>query len=164
MKMKKTALAFMAGLSLMAASAACPALAADKLPSFGNNRQMVEYFWNEIFNKHNTSVIDSLTSPKYIQHSPGFADGREAFKAGVQGFLKEFPESRAEIRHIGADGDLVFIHNHITLKAAIAVRLLSISSASKTAKSRSTGMSSRISRKKPKTTIPCSKLGHGLFN
>ena len=117
MKMKKTALAFMAGLSLMAASAACPALAADKLPSFGNNRQMVEYFWNEIFNKHNTSVIDSLTSPKYIQHSPGFADGREAFKAGVQGFLKEFPESRAEIKHIGADGDLVFIHNHITLKA-----------------------------------------------
>ena len=66
MKMKKTALAFMAGLSLMAASAACPALAADKLPSFGNNRQMVEYFWNEIFNKHNTSVIDSLTAPKYI--------------------------------------------------------------------------------------------------
>ena len=50
MKMKKTALAFMAGLSLMAVSAACPALAADKLPSFGNNRQMVEYFWNEIFN------------------------------------------------------------------------------------------------------------------
>lgn len=117
MKMKKTALAFMAGLSLMAVSAACPALAADKLPSFGNNRQMVEYFWNEIFNKHNTSVIDSLTPPKYIQHSPGFADGREAFKAGVQGFLKEFPESRAEIKHIGADGDLVFIHNHITLKA-----------------------------------------------
>ena len=117
MKMKKTALAFMAGLSLMAVSAACPALAADKLPSFGNNRQMVEYFWNEIFNKHNTSVIDSLTSPKYIQHSPGFADGREAFKAGVQGFLKEFPESRAVIKHIGADGDLVFIHNHITLKA-----------------------------------------------
>ena len=32
MKMKKTALAFMAGLSLMAVSAACPALAADKLP------------------------------------------------------------------------------------------------------------------------------------
>lgn len=61
--------------------------------------------------------IDSLTSPKYIQHSPGFTDGREAFKAGVQGFLKEFPESRAEIKHIGADGDLVFIHNHITLKA-----------------------------------------------
>ena len=97
MKMKKTALAFMAGLSLMAVSAACPALAADKLPSFGNNRQMVEYFWNEIFNKHNTSVIDSLTSPKYIQHSPGFADGREAFKAGVQGFLKEFPGRKSNI-------------------------------------------------------------------
>ena len=95
MKAKKTVLAFMAGLSLMAASTACPALAADNMPSFKNNRQMVEYFWNEIFNKHNTAVIDSLTSPKYIQHSPGFADGREAFKTGVQGFLNSRKAGRS---------------------------------------------------------------------
>lgn len=30
---------------------------------------------------------------------------------------KEFPESTAEIKHMGADGDMVFIHNHIKLNA-----------------------------------------------
>ena len=53
----------------------------------------------------------------YIQHNPGFNDGKQAFKDGITGFLKEFPESTAEIKHMGADGDLVFIHNHIKLNA-----------------------------------------------
>ena len=59
----------------------------------------------------------AVTGETYTQHSPGFADGKKAFKDGITGFLKEFPESSAEIRHIGADGDLVFIHNHIKLNA-----------------------------------------------
>ena len=116
-KMKKM-MTLILGLSLVTAMSAGPAFAADKVPAFKNNKQMVEYFWNEVFNKHNTSVIDSLTAPGYIQHSPGFRDGRQAFEDGINGFLKEFPESKAEIKHIGADGDLVFIHNHITLNAS----------------------------------------------
>ena len=43
--------------------------------------------------------------------------GKAAFKEGITGFLKEFPDSTAEIKHIGADGDLVYIHNHIKLNA-----------------------------------------------
>ena len=50
-----------------------------------------------------------------IHHSPEFADGKQAFKDGVTGFLKAYPDSSAVIKHIGADGDLVFIHNHIKL-------------------------------------------------
>ena len=120
MKMRnmKKMMTLILGLSLVTAMSAGPVFAADKVPAFKNNKQMVEYFWNEVFNKHNTSVIDSLTAPGYIQHSPGFRDGRQAFEDGINGFLKEFPESKAEIKHIGADGDLVFIHNHITLNAS----------------------------------------------
>ena len=88
---------------------------ADGIPEFKNNRDMVGYFWNQVFNKHDPSVIDSMTGETYTQHSPGFADGKKAFRDGITGFLKEFPESSAEIKHIGADGDLVFIHNHIKL-------------------------------------------------
>lgn len=84
---------------------------------FKTDRDMVEYFWNTVFNKHDPSVIDGMTGSEYKQHSPGFADGKKAFKEGITGFLKEFPESSAEIKHIGADGDLVFIHNHIKLNA-----------------------------------------------
>lgn len=117
MKMKIKMAALTMGLAL-AGMAAAPALAADGVPAFKSNKQMVAYFWNEVFNKHNTSVIHTMASPDYIQHNPGFADGRQAFEEGVEGFLKEFPDSRAEIKHIGADGDLVFIHNHIMLNAS----------------------------------------------
>lgn len=117
MKLKRKATAMLLGMSLMTAMSVSPAFAAEKVPTFTDNKQMVEYFWNEVFNKHDTSVIDAMTVPDYIQHNPGFADGRQAFESGIEGYLKEFPESRAEIKHIGADGDLVFIHNHITLNA-----------------------------------------------
>lgn len=89
-------------------------LAADT-PHFKNNKAAAEYFWNEVFNKHDTAVIDTMVGPKYKQHSPEFADGKQAFKDGVTGFLKAHPDSSAVIKHIGADGDLVFIHNHIKL-------------------------------------------------
>ena len=98
MKKMKKMMAVLLGLSLVTAMSAGPAFAADKMPAFENNKQMVEYFWNQVFNKHNTSVIDSMTAPNYIQHSPGFADGRQAFEDGIQGFLKEFPESKAVIK------------------------------------------------------------------
>ena len=88
---------------------------ADGIPEFKNNRDMVGYFWNQVFNRHDPSVIDQMTGETYTQHSPGFVDGKKAFRDGITGFLKEFPESSAEIKHIGADGDLVFIHNHIKL-------------------------------------------------
>ncbi|MDY5382302.1 MAG: ester cyclase, partial [Megasphaera elsdenii] len=76
-------------------------------PHFKNNKAVAEYFWNEVFNKHDTAVIDTMVGPKYKQHSPEFADGKQAFKDGVSGFLKAYPDSTAVIKHIGADGDLV---------------------------------------------------------
>ena len=91
--------------------------AASTTPTFHNNKELVTYFWNEVFNKHNTSVIEELTVPNYIQHNPGFKDGRHAFKNGIEGYLKEFPQSTAKIKHIASDEDLVFIHNHIKIDA-----------------------------------------------
>lgn len=118
MKLKKKITAMLLGMSLVTAMSVSPAFASAKTPTFTDNKQMVEYFWNEVFNKHNTSVIDNMIAPDYIQHNPGFQDGRQAFEDGIEGFLKEFPQSKAEIKHAGADGDLVFIHNHIALNDA----------------------------------------------
>ncbi len=103
-----------------AALAACAILLsqAQAAPKFESNKALAEYFWNQIFNEHKTAVIDELTDDKYVQHSPGFKDGKAAFKEGISGFLKEYPESSAEIKHIGADGDMVYIHNHIKLNAS----------------------------------------------
>ena len=71
-------------------------LAADT-PHFKSNKAAAEYFWNEVFNKHDTAVIDTMVGPKYKQHSPEFANGKQAFKDGVTGFLKAYPESSAII-------------------------------------------------------------------
>lgn len=111
--MKKAILSGLA-VAVLSCTAFSSALAAD-IPTFKNNKAEAEYFWNEVFNKHNTAVIGPMVSLSYKQHSPGFADGKKAFMDGISGFLKEFPESTAEIKHIGADGDLVYIHNHIKL-------------------------------------------------
>ena len=91
-------------------------LAADT-PHFKSNKAAAEYFWNEVFNKHDTAVIDTMVGPKYKQHSPEFADGKQAFKDGVTDFLKAYPDSSAVIKHIGADGDLV-----VTLTGQNSVR------------------------------------------
>ena len=85
--------------------------------SAAKNKILVQNFWNAVFNEHKISVIDEIVDEKYIQHNPYFKDGRSAFKDGFSGFFKEFPDSSAQIKHIGADGDLVFIHNHIKLNA-----------------------------------------------
>lgn len=74
MKWKKRMTAVLLGLTLVATVSATPAFAADKAPAFTDNKQMVEYFWNEVFNKHNTAVIKTMTAPNYIQHNPGFED------------------------------------------------------------------------------------------
>lgn len=68
-------------------------------PHFKNNKAVAEYFWNEVFNKHDTAVIDTMVGPKYKQHSPEFADGKQAFKDGVSGFLKAYPDSTAVKAH-----------------------------------------------------------------
>ena len=105
-------------LSLSLAALSCLPLSsslAAGIPAFKSNKAMTEYFWNEVFNKHNTAVIDSMVGADYKQHSPEFADGKAAFKNGVTDFLKAYLNSTAVVKHIGSDADLVFIHNHIKL-------------------------------------------------
>ena len=147
-------------LSLSLAALSCLPLSsslAAGIPAFKSNKAMTEYFWNEVFNKHNTAVIDSMVGADYKQHSPEFADGKAAFKNGVTDFLKAYPNSTAVVKHIGADGDLVFIPTTSSSIKRTAARLPSTSSASKTERSSNIGTSSRISRKKPPTTIRCFK-------
>lgn len=111
--MKKKLLGLALGLAL------CGVLpgVAGAAPQFKNNKELAEYFWNQLFNDHNTKVVDEMVGDTYIQHSPGFKDGKANFKEAITGFLKEYPQSTAVIKHIGADGDIVYIHNHIQLNA-----------------------------------------------
>ena len=46
----------------------------------------------------------------YLQHNLTVADGAQAFVDAFTPFLKENPQSRAEIKRVVAEGDLVVLH------------------------------------------------------
>lgn len=84
------------------------------------NKKLVKNFWNGVFNQKDTHYIDTSVGEKYIQHNPGFKDGKSEFKAAIIGYLGEFPQSSAEIKRIVAEDDYVFIHNHTKINPADA--------------------------------------------
>lgn len=84
------------------------------------NKKLVKDFWNGVFNQKDTHYIDTSVGEKYIQHNPGFKDGKTEFKSAIIGYLEEFPQSSAEIKRIVAEDDYVFIHNHVKINPADA--------------------------------------------
>ena len=68
-------------------------------------------FYEMAFNQHRVQeAADRYIGKTYLQHNPGVADGAQAFVDAFVPFLKENPQSRAEIKRVRADGDLVMLH------------------------------------------------------
>ena len=95
--------------SLLIASPA--ALAADA-KQMEENKKIVAAFYDAALNEKDFEKASRYLGPRYTQHNPLAADGREGFK-GFIAFLKEkFPNNRSEIKRIFADGDYVIVHVH----------------------------------------------------
>ena len=68
-------------------------------------------FYDLAFNQHKLQeAVSKYVGKTYIQHNPTVADGGQAFIDAFAPFLKEHPDSRAEVKRIAAEGDLVFMH------------------------------------------------------
>ena len=68
-------------------------------------------FYDLAFNQHKLQeAVSKYVGKTYIQHNPTVADGGQAFIDAFAPFLKENPGSRAEVKRIAAEGDLVFMH------------------------------------------------------
>ena len=68
-------------------------------------------FYDLAFNQHKLQeAVSKYVGKTYIQHNPTVADGGQAFIDAFAPFLKEHPGSRAEVKRIAAEGDLVFMH------------------------------------------------------
>jgi predicted SnoaL-like aldol condensation-catalyzing enzyme len=79
------------------------------------NKQIAIAFYNMIFNEHKVEEAFKLYSvPEYKQHNPYAATGAKAAIDFLGPYMKQNPESRGEIKHVIAEGDLVAIHNHVT--------------------------------------------------
>ncbi len=74
------------------------------------NKKMVANFYQELFGDKNINAIDEHVGDVYIQHNPYVADGKQALIDACKQWFKGAPKETIDIQHIGADGNLVFIH------------------------------------------------------
>lgn len=78
------------------------------------NKKLVADLYQELFGDKNIEAIDKYIAEGYIQHNPILPDGREALKQGATQWFKGAPKEKIDIRHLSADGDLVYIHTRST--------------------------------------------------
>lgn len=73
-------------------------------------------FYEMAFNQYKVKeATEQYVGDVYLQHNPGVADGGQAFIDAFVPFLKAHPKSKAEIKRVMADGDLVMLHVHSTV-------------------------------------------------
>ena len=58
-----------------------------------------------------------INPAKYIQHSPGIANGLEALLLLIEEFDRESPGYAVQVKRVLAEGDLCFAHCHYTFGA-----------------------------------------------
>jgi predicted SnoaL-like aldol condensation-catalyzing enzyme len=75
------------------------------------NKQTVIAFYETAFNTHDpANAIARYAGPNYRQHNPEVEDGPEGFIRFVSGFAATFPQLRADVRRVIAEGDFVVLH------------------------------------------------------
>lgn len=131
-----------AALALAPALMAAPVLAETAKRDLAQeeaNRKLVIEFYDTVFNKHEVEKGAAVIVDSYKQHNPMVPDGKKPF---VDYFTGHFKKTRSQRRascaapRMAISSICIFIRPK---KTAIAVRPSSISSASPTARSPSTG-------------------------
>lgn len=88
------------------------------------NKEIVEYFYERVFNAWDLSELDDLMRDDYKQHSPEVADGKEGFIAFMEGFLKGHPRTHT-IRCL-EDGDLVCMFFRCEMDGGVVVKVFDL--------------------------------------
>lgn len=77
------------------------------------NKQIVSEFISALFTDGDVTAVDRYLDPGFTNHDapmPGLPDGRDGMRTAAEMFRKAFPDWRAEVRHLVAEGDLVAEH------------------------------------------------------
>lgn len=108
-----TAAVLLAACSLQNPTAAAPQAASAAQSVQERNKANALAFYDMAFNQHKVAeATEQFIGAEYWQHNPTVADGGKAFVDAFAPFLKEHPESQAEVKRAAADGDLVMLHVH----------------------------------------------------
>lgn len=78
------------------------------------NKEVVQKFYDEVFNGWDVSHIDAYMTDDYIQHNAVCETGKAGFLKFAEKFLAMKPHM--EIRHIIAEDDLVVVFFKCTLE------------------------------------------------
>ena len=98
---------------LLAAALAASAPLTFAADTLARNKENVIAFYELAFNQHKLDeAVEKYVAEPYIQHNPGVADGGKAFIDAFGPFLKQNPQSHADIKRVVAEGDLVVVHVH----------------------------------------------------
>lgn len=82
------------------------------------NKANILDFYELAFNQHKLQeAVNKHIGKEYLQHNPSVADGGQAFIDAFAPFLKQHPQSKAEIKRVIAEGDLVMVHVHSKISA-----------------------------------------------
>ena len=101
---------------LLAAALAASAPLTFAADTLARNKENVAAFYELAFNQHKLDeAVAKYVAEPYIQHNPGVADGGKAFIDAFAPFLKEHPQSRADIKRVIAEDDFVVVHVHSQL-------------------------------------------------
>lgn len=73
------------------------------------NKTLTRRFYDEVFNQKKLATVDELCAPSFVDHSPapGQGPGVEGMKNWMQQFFQAFPDLKATVHEMVADGDLV---------------------------------------------------------
>ncbi len=77
------------------------------------NKAVVRQLVEEVINRRNMSVVDEIVSPDFVENEelpPGIPPGREAPIFLFNMLHSAFPDFRATIERMIAEGDMVVVH------------------------------------------------------
>lgn len=77
-------------------------------------REYLENVWNQ----GHTDLADKYLAADLIQHNPNLPDGRAPLVEFIDGFRKQFPEARFEVKRAAGSENLVFLHSHFRVNPA----------------------------------------------
>ena len=80
------------------------------------NRAVVREFYDLAFNRKKPREAAKHIGATYRQHNPTAPDGSEAFIEFVTVWTRQVPQLRVDLKRLIAEGDLVVVHSHFTMK------------------------------------------------
>lgn len=88
------------------------------------NKEVVEYFYERVFNAADMSELDDLMWDDYKQHSPEVEDGKEGFIKFFNGFLQGHPHTTT-IKCL-EDGDYVCMFFKCEMDGGVVVKVFDL--------------------------------------